>query len=97
MCKTHIFIAASLSAILVISRTGSVEFQALESVTSQRSAVRADTARPTAGGERLLLYINLEAAAWWNVELANSKVLTVGVPSITFERVFNTSAYAVWS
>lgn len=28
-------------------------------------------------------------AALWTVELANSKVLTVGVPSITFDSVFN--------
>jgi hypothetical protein len=44
-----------------------------------------------------LPHTNLPAAAadLWNVELANSKVLTVGVPSITFDRVFNTSGYAV--
>src|SRR6185369_8100633 len=71
-------------------------FRLLELVTNQALRLGRQC-RPSAGGKQLLPYISLEAAAWWNVELANSKVFTVGVPSITFERVFNTSAYAVWS
>jgi hypothetical protein len=55
----------------------------------------ADIARPLRGGNIDLLYINFEAATFCDVDLANSKVFTVGVPSITFERVFSTSGYAV--
>jgi hypothetical protein len=59
----------------------------LEIAGIQPFAVRgADTLPAPPQGN--ICYINLEAAAWWNVEWANSKVFTVGVPSITLERVF---------
>src|SRR5213593_3501396 len=52
---------------------------------------RADTGSPSRSQKIYLLHTVLTAAVWWNVELANSNVLIVGVPSSTFERVFNTS------
>src|SRR5437762_11029307 len=52
---------------------------------------RADTGPPSRSQKIYLLHTVLTAAVWWNVELANSNVLIVGVPSSTFEKVFNTS------
>ena len=71
--------------------------KALEIAGVQALAVRGGHCPPLGWGSICLPYTNLEAATWWNVELANSKVFTVGVPSITLERVFNTSGYAVRS
>ena len=62
-------------------------------VTSQLR-LGTDIVRPAAGGTSSV-YINFETAAWCKVELANSKVFTFGVPSITVARAFSTSGYTV--